>query len=78
MILDIDLTDVDAHALFNDDLTSSDRYPARQDRIRKSFHPYAPSSTNVYSNVHDLYQELNNLFGSEAEMTTSGKFSDTR
>jgi glycosyltransferase involved in cell wall biosynthesis len=75
MIINIDLTDVAAHALFNDDLTGIQRVQIEYTRAFVRLHR---GHTNIYSKVHNLYHELNSLFGSEKEMTTAEIFREIR
>ena len=59
MTLNIDLTDVAAHAVFNDDLTGIQRVQIEYAGALLRLHE---GRANVFSNVSGLYHNLNSLF----------------
>jgi glycosyltransferase involved in cell wall biosynthesis len=75
MSLNIDLTDVAAHAIFNDDLTGIQRV---QIEYTKALARLCKGNSNVFSNVHNLYHDLNSLFDKGAPSATSEIFGDIR
>lgn len=75
MSLNIDLTDVAAHAIFNDELTGIQRV---QIEYAKALARLGRGKSNVFSNVHNLYHDLNHLVDEETSNTTSDIFSDIR
>jgi glycosyltransferase involved in cell wall biosynthesis len=74
MTLNIDLTDVAAHAVFNEDLTGIQRVQIEYAGALLRLHD---GRANVFSNVSGLYHNLNSLFD-ERRKTTSEVFADIR
>ncbi len=75
MTLNIDLTDVVAHTIFNDDLTGIQRVQIEYARALRRLHE---GPVNAYSNVYGLYHDLNYLFFEERFKTTSDIFAHIR
>ncbi len=75
MTLNIDLTDVAAHAIFNGDLTGIQRV---QIEFAKALTQLRHGSSNVFANVHDLYHDLNALFPNRDPKATSEVFGEIR
>ena len=75
MTLNIDLTDVAAHAIFNGDLTGIQRV---QIEFAKALTQLRQGSSNVFANVHDLYHDLNALFPNRDPRATSEVFGEIR
>src|SRR5271166_868783 len=75
MTLNIDLTDVAAHAICNGDLAGIQRV---QIEFAKALTQLRHGSSNVFANVHDLYHDLNALFPNRDPKATSEVFGELR
>jgi len=73
MTLNIDLTDVAAHAISNNDLSGIQRVQIEYAKALMRLHE---GHANVFSNVHSLYHDLTALFGGEGEKRTSDVFGE--
>ena len=75
MTLNIDLTDVAAHAIFNGDLTGIQRV---QIEYAKALSRLGEGSATVFANVHNTYHDLNDLFREGEPKATSHVFGEIR
>ncbi len=75
MTLNIDLTDVAAHAILNDDLTGIQRVQIEYARALTRLHQ---GHTNDYSRAHNIYHDLNFLFVERSGKMTSDIFGEVR